>query len=61
MRAIASKLTDEELESSKHPIFKPLTYVITYFHAILLDRRKFGKIGFNVNYDFNESDYRISI
>lgn len=60
MRAIASKLTDEEIEGSKHPIFKPLVYVITYFHAILLDRRKYGKIGFNVSYDFNESDFRIS-
>lgn len=60
MRAIASKITDEELELSPHPVFKPLIYVITYFHAILLDRRKFGKIGFNVCYDFNESDFRIS-
>ena len=60
MRAIASKLTDEELESSKNITFKPLVYVITYFHSILLDRRKFGKIGFNVCYDFNEADFRIS-
>ena len=60
MKAIVSKLSDEELESSKHNVFKKLTYVITYFHAILLDRRKFGKIGFNVCYDFNESDFRIS-
>ena len=60
MKAISSKLTDENLEDSKHPVFKSLTYVIVFFHAILLDRRKFGKIGFNVQYDFNESDFRIS-
>ena len=60
MKAIISKLTDEDLKGSEHTAFKSLTYVITYFHAILLDRRKFGKIGFNVCYDFNESDYRIS-
>lgn len=60
MRAIASKVNEEELQQCKHPAIKPLTYVIAYFHAILLDRRKFGKIGFNVAYDFNESDFRIS-
>lgn len=35
--------------------------MISFFHSIILNRRKYGKIGFNVAYDFNESDYKISI
>ena len=61
MKALATKITDNDLTECPHTAFKPLSYVLIYFHAILLDRRKFNKIGFNVNYDFNESDFRISL
>lgn len=40
--------------------FKPMLYVLSYFHAVIQERKKFGKIGWNVNYDFNMSDYLIS-
>lgn len=32
---------------------------MTWFHAILLERRKFKSLGFNIPYDFNESDFAI--
>ena len=60
MMSVLSKLSDETLNSCKHYAFKPLIYVITFFHAVVQDRRKYGKIGWNVTYDFNESDFRIS-
>lgn len=37
-----------------------MVWVVSFYHAILLDRRKYGKIGWNVTYDFNESDFNIS-
>jgi dynein heavy chain len=33
---------------------------LVFIHAILLDRAKYGKIGWNVYYDFNYSDFNIS-
>jgi len=61
MKAIVNKLNDDQLNDCQHHAFKPLTFVLAFLHATLLDRRKYGKIGWNVAYDFNESDFKISL
>ena len=35
--------------------------MLSFFHSTIQERKKFGKIGWNVSYDFNDSDFRISL
>ncbi|KAM9056172.1 dynein axonemal heavy chain 10 isoform 4-T4 [Megaptera novaeangliae] len=59
MRATYFRISPEMLNQCPHPAFKSLVYVLAFFHAVVQERRKFGKIGWNVYYDFNESDFQV--
>jgi dynein heavy chain len=50
--------TFDDCEKSKE--YKSLLFSLCFFHAILLERRKYGPLGWNVSYDFTSSDLEIS-
>uniref|UniRef100_UPI00398F6830 dynein axonemal heavy chain 10 isoform X2 n=1 Tax=Pristiophorus japonicus TaxID=55135 RepID=UPI00398F6830 len=59
MRATYFKISQEALLTCPHTAYKSLVYVLAFFHAVVQERRKYGKIGWNVSYDFNESDFQV--
>jgi len=60
MRSIYAKIDQAVVDECPHWAFRSCLYVLAFLHAVVLERRKYGKIGWNVPYDFNESDFLIS-
>ncbi|XP_012151823.2 dynein heavy chain at 89D [Megachile rotundata] len=53
------KMTPPVIESCAHPAYKHLIYVLAFYHAVVQERRRYDKIGWNINYDFNDSDFNV--
>jgi len=53
------KITGQDFLDCPSEAFPSLVFVLAFFHAVVQERRKYDKIGWNISYDFNESDFRV--
>lgn len=55
-------MNDESLKKCerKNREWHKLIFTLSFFHAIIQERRKFGPLGFNIRYEFNDSDLSVA-
>ncbi|KAM7351793.1 dynein heavy chain 2, axonemal kl-2 isoform 2-T2 [Cochliomyia hominivorax] len=61
MKRLYSNVNEGNFELANDPDkYKKLLFSLCFFHTILLERKKFLQLGWNVIYSFNNSDFEIS-
>ena len=61
MTRLMNNMSESKFSSCQKPHkYKKLLYALCWFHSILVDRRKFQNLGWNIPYDFNDSDFEVS-
>jgi len=59
MRLLQATQEDHYNRVKEQQKYRKLFFSLCWFHAVLLDRKRFKMLGWNIAYDFNDSDFEI--
>jgi len=60
-KTFTTTITQEFLDKVDHPNWRCLIFTICFLHSVVIERRKFGPLGWCIPYEFNYSDLEASL
>uniref|UniRef100_A0A3Q3FGB3 Dynein heavy chain region D6 P-loop domain-containing protein n=1 Tax=Labrus bergylta TaxID=56723 RepID=A0A3Q3FGB3_9LABR len=61
MKRLYQLVTEDQFNRCSRPVlYRKLLFSLCFFHSILLERKKFLQLGWNIVYGFNDSDFEVS-
>ncbi|XP_056156824.1 dynein axonemal heavy chain 2 [Lampris incognitus] len=61
MKRLYNLLTEAQFTRCSRPhLYRKLLFSLCFFHSVLLERKKFLQLGWNIVYGFNDSDFEVS-
>lgn len=60
LKRLYQLVTEAQFNRCSRPTFyRKLLFSLCFFHSILLERKKFLQLGWNIVYGFNDSDFEV--